>query len=370
MLRNGNHLINNNERNAKAIRDAQGLVYDVLVPESQELGTSGSYPARSLQAMADAGLCGMAIPAEYGGLDLNMATQAHVFTILASGNITAAFILSQHHGSTTLIVPSPNQLMRATWLPGLAAGAHQASQGFNFLNFPAENSPMRAIPVANGYILNGVLPWVSAASTSDVTIAGAYLPDDQQILFAIPIFTLAAQDNPPVIIDPSMELSALSGSQTTKVHFNNLFAHESWIVAGPGEDILKRSLRGTSGFISTCLTVGHAQASLRVIEAALARNSAKVLPMYKWVKREIIELQDAIDTALKEEDFNLAAKLRGQGNALAARAAFFALVASGGSGYLDQQVAQQLYREAAFFSVWSVSGNIIPETISHMLNSL
>src|SRR6185437_9009977 len=116
------------------------------------------YPQAQIRAIAEAGLLGIAIPTSYGGLELPYLAQAQVFAELAVGDLTSAFIASQHHACTTLVTATPHAESRDRWLPGLASGQLHGANGFNFLNFPPERAPMKAVPVAGGFRLSGALP--------------------------------------------------------------------------------------------------------------------------------------------------------------------------------------------------------------------
>ncbi|HKD76479.1 MAG TPA: hypothetical protein VKB76_13335, partial [Ktedonobacterales bacterium] len=118
------------------------------------------------------------------------------------------------------------------------------------------------------------------------------------------------------------------------------------------------------------LAVGHTRSSLAIVDDAARRKSGPAVEMAEWLRHEINRLDEAITAALITEDFERAPALRGRGNALAQRAAHLALIAGGGTGYRSDRTPQRLYREAGFFSVWSVGGAIIPETLSHLIGNV
>ncbi|MBA3826376.1 MAG: acyl-CoA/acyl-ACP dehydrogenase [Ktedonobacterales bacterium] len=353
---------------AQALADATRLAAEVLAPNATAHDASGTFPLASLRAIAAAGLLGMAIARDYGGLDLAYLTQAHVFAALAEGDLTSAFIASQHQACTTLVSSSSDEAQRARWLPGLADGTLHGGNGFNFLNFPPERAPMRAEPVVGGYRWRGALPWVTAAHHADLLVAGAVLPDGLQILAAIPLRERLASNDPTISVEAPMDLVALAASDTTVVHCADHFVAAADVLLGPGPNLLKSTARGATSYVPTAMTLGHARHCLHVIEDAAAHKGGTNTTMATWLRGEIAQFDADLTAALQVSDFDQAPILRGRGNALAARAAHLALIASGGTGYRRDQLAQRLYREAGFFSVWSASGAVIPETLTHLLD--
>lgn len=355
------------QRASEAVAEAARLAHAVLRPQGDAADATGSYPQAAIAAIAAAGLLGSAIPTAYGGLDLPYLAQAQVFQQLAAGDVTSAFIASQHHACTTLATATPRAALRDRWLPGLATGELHGANGFNFLNFPPERAPMKAVPVAGGYRWSGALPWVTAAHHSDLLVAGAVLPDGAQLLAALPLRAALARADGAISVDAPMDLVALAASDTTVVRCNDYFVAEDDILLGPGPDLLKTTFRGGTVYVPTAMTLGHVQHCLDLIETIAARKGGTATEMAAWLRDAADGMERDLVAALEAGDFASAPVLRGRGNALVARAAHLALIAGGGTGFRRDQTPQRLYREAGFFSVWSVSGAIIPETLTHLL---
>ena len=356
------------QRDAAALVAADALLHAHESDQANDMERAGTFPEAALTTIAQAGLLGMAIDQDYGGSELSHLAQAQVFATLTEADVTPAFIASQHHASTTLVQVAQHEALRDRWLPGLAAGTLRGANGFNFLNFPPDRAPMKAIPVAGGFHLTGALPWVTAAHHSDLLVAGAVLPDAQQLLVAIPLRTALALSTPTITVDVPMELLALAASDTTVVRCTDYFVPAEDVVLGPGLNLLKSAGRHSATFVPTAMTLGHTRHCLRLIEAVATHKGGTAQEMTVWLLKEITRLDGDITAALSVNDFDAMPRLRGRGNALVARAAHLALIVGGGTGYRQDQLAQRLYREAGFFSVWSVSGAIIPETLKHLID--
>jgi alkylation response protein AidB-like acyl-CoA dehydrogenase len=342
-------------------------VKTVIAPHANELDINNEFPIEDLKAIKESKLYGMAISRQYGGFGLSHLGQIRVFTALAEGSLATAFILSQHQGAAILIELSPHEALRKQWLPLLASGEAHATNGFNFLNLPADRAPMRAELAEGGYLLSGTLPWVTAAHFTDIIAAGAVLPDGNQIMVALPLKKALQQAGDIIQIDPPLQLASLTSSYTTSIHCQKYFIPDEDVLLGPMPSALKSVFRGATAYVPTALTAGHARASLSILNEVAAQKGGTAQEMADWVRRGIDRLEEDLTESVLMEDFDKAPSLRGYGNMLAARAAHFALIAGGGSGYKMDQTPQRLYREAGFFSVWSAAGMVIPETLSHLL---
>jgi acyl-CoA dehydrogenase len=355
-------------RDADALLAAQHLAREALLPGAAERDQGSVFPTEALAALADAGLLGMAIDQEYGGLALTNLAQAQIFGALTAGDVTTAFVASQHHACTTLAQVAQTPALRDRWLPGLASGALRGANGFNFLNFPPERAPMRAELAPGGFRLRGALPWVTAAHHSDLLVAGAVLPDAQQLLVAIPLRATLMGNTPELTVDPPMDLLGLAASDTTVVRCADYFVPTADVVLGPGFDLLKAAGRHSATFVPTAMTLGHSHHCLSVIAAIAEQKGGTAREIATWLASALQKNDAELVDALTAGAYETMPQLRGAGNALVAKAAYLALIVGGGTGYRRDQVAQRLYREAGFFQVWSVSGAIIPATLTHVLN--
>ena len=104
-----------------AIVDAARRVGEtVLGPNAQEADRAPAPLLSNFHALAEAGLLGMSLPREYGGLDASGPTQREVTEILASYCGVTTFTQAQHHGPSRMICSGPNQHLkgRAAARPG------------------------------------------------------------------------------------------------------------------------------------------------------------------------------------------------------------------------------------------------------------
>lgn len=338
---------------------ARALSRDVLEAASDGVEEL-PYPAPQMQALSASGLFAMAVPRDFGGMELPYRDQARIFAILAEGCLTTAFVFSQHHVFCAMVTAAEDNALRKKLLPGLARAEIHGANGINFLHLPPERAPMRARKVEGGWRYSGTLPWTTAAAHSDLLAAGAVNEDGLQMVCAVPMRNTAG-----VAIDPPMRLAALTASETTSVHFDEVFVPDASVLLGPATEILKTHL-GPTTFVATAVTLGHARRSIRL---ASATKAPAIAARVDALRQDLHVFERDFEEALEAQNRARVPPLRGRGNVLAMRAAYLALIACGGTGFREGGTSNRLYREAAFFSVWSVGGDVIPRTLENYFSA-
>jgi alkylation response protein AidB-like acyl-CoA dehydrogenase len=222
---------------------------------------------------------------------------------------------------------------------------------------------LRAEESAAGFVLDGVMPWVTGADHADHLITGAVLADGRQVLLALPA------DTPGVTVQPPMDLAALAGSRTAEVTCRQVTVARHWLLAGPVENVFKSGSRGgTGGLETSCLALGLAGAAIeRLHQEAQSRP-------------ELADLATRIEagrTGLRDEMHHLAAggagspvaalELRAKANALVLRATQAALTACKGAGFVHPHPAQRWARQALFFLVWSCPRPAAEATLDYLI---
>jgi alkylation response protein AidB-like acyl-CoA dehydrogenase len=342
------------------VESAERLAAEVLAPRAAGTDRGGAYPEEQLAALAQAGLYGIAVPRAHGGLELPPGEQARIFRALARGCVATAFVLSQHHVVTALLAVSDNEAEKARWLPGLARGEIRGADGINFLRMPAERAPMRATPAPGGWVLGGVLPWVTAAHHSDVLVCGAVLPDSRQLIVALPMDERVRRGD-------AVPLMALEASDTGPVHLDDCFVPAEARILGPDPDVLASTPRMATTYVPLFMGLGHVDACLDLIEHDLPRKGSEAIALAEAVRAERSAIESIALDAAERMDGAPATALRGRLNFLVQRAAHLALIVGGGTGYRRDAPHQRLYREGAFWSVWSVGGGITPAMLEVLL---
>src|SRR2546421_12639502 len=122
------------------VATAERCADELLFPAALAADAADAVPVELLDALADAGLFGLAGPASAGGLDADFATVCAVVEALASGCLTTAFVWAQHLGAVIAAAQSDNERARSLPRPRHARKAAHRSRLAHPGRVPAASS--------------------------------------------------------------------------------------------------------------------------------------------------------------------------------------------------------------------------------------
>ena len=310
---------------------------------------AGVWPSELWATLERAGVTRWALPREFGGEECDRPTLLRRYARVAEGSMTAAFILSQHDAGVRRLVAAIDRPVARRWVEAVAEGRAFPTVGISQLTTSKRHGAqaVRAEEIEPGrFRVDGLIPWVTAASRADLLVAGAATLDGRQILFALPT------DRAGVTVKPSFALAALQASCTAEVACEGVEVVEDDLLVGPLPDVMANpSAAGTGGLETSALALGQGLAALRALEAAGRDDLLEPVEALRdsWERLR----DDLLATASGSAGAPTAATVRGQANALVLRLTQAYLTARKGSGFLREEPAQRWARQALFFLVWS-----------------
>ena len=316
----------------------------------------GGWPARLWAILQAAGAPRWAMPADLGGFELDRPALVAANARVARGSLTAAFILSQHDAAVRRLLAARDRPTATYWLDAIATGDAFATVGLSQLTTSRRLGPaaLRARQVEPGfYVLDGAMPWVTAAEHAHLFVAGAVIEDGRQILFALPA------DRPGVTVRPAYDLAALGASRTCEVACDSVELADADLLAGTVENVMTGGTAvGTGGLETSALALGQALAALGAFEEAAAGRPDLAEPAAALRSTWDALWSDLIAHARGLPDAPGPAAIRGAANEHVIRATQAYLTARKGSGFLRADPAQRWARQALFFLVWSCPGPV------------
>lgn len=140
-----------------------------IKPVARELEHSGEYPTRIVAKMAELGLFGITVGADYGGLDLDTVSMSLVFEEISKGWMGIAGILGSHSLSCRMIGLHGTDEQKQRWLPGLATGECRTAIA---LTEPVAGSDLQGITTrawrdGDDYVIRGTKTWITNARFAD-----------------------------------------------------------------------------------------------------------------------------------------------------------------------------------------------------------
>lgn len=320
---------------------ARRIADDLLFPDAQTVDRVGTLPANHLEALAAAGLYGVAAPVADGGLGTDdLPTMAGLVETLAEGCLTTAFVWIQHHG-TVASVATGNDETRGRWLGPLCRGELRAGIGLAGLR---ADPGLRVRSVDGGFELDGSCPWVTGWGS--ITTIGVAARDEHDVVHhllvdAVASATLGARPH---------ELVAVAASGTVTLDFSHHVVEADRLLSTrPFADWRSGDANGST--LNGFLAIGSARRSCRLLgpsalDAAVDEARSELLAA----------TGDAIGPA------------RATASDVALRAAAALAVRTGARAVLLDQHAQRLVREATFLLVFG-SRPGMRDTLLHRLGA-
>jgi alkylation response protein AidB-like acyl-CoA dehydrogenase len=321
----------------------------------------GVWPEALWELVTGAGAVGWSLPGRLGGADLDRPVLIERYALVAQGSLTAAFILSQHDAAVRRFRAASEREASRQWLGAIAAGRAFATVGISQLTTSRRHGTQALLARERApgvFVLEGRMPWVTAAERADVLVTGAVFDDGRQILAAVPT------DREGLSVRPPFPLAALQASCTSEVVCDGVPLTESDLLAGPTADVMGHtSAAGTGGLETSALALGQARAALE----ALITEAPKRSELYEPVEALSAAWDDTwsalLAAARGEPDALPSGQVRAQANALVLRMTQAYLTARKGTGFLRTEPAQRWARQALFFLVWSCPGPVAQAAI-------
>jgi alkylation response protein AidB-like acyl-CoA dehydrogenase len=336
------------------VQAARTVAATTLAPRAEETDRADRVPVENLDALADAGLFGLAGPQPGDGSTPPAVVRA-VHEALAAACGATFFVWAQHHTPVRLLARSENAALRRRWLNALCSGRSLGGVAFAYLRWEGR-AAVRADPVPSGYRISGTAPWVTSWGLADVFAVAAHLPGHQVLWFFLDRWaTEAVRPSAP------LALAVMQSTSTVELSFDHLFVPTEDVVLVEPLDTWRHNDRITTAQPSPA-ALGVASTSCRLLSEQAARAGSATLTeasdaLTAEVDHSRRHAYGLADEPLPASGAQLLARLdrmveaRVWNLATAQRASQALVTAIGGGAIARTHPAQRLVREASFYAV-------------------
>ena len=346
---------------------ARRVAEELLAPAAETTDQAAVVPRSHLEALAAAGLNGLAGPVEAGGRDAPAAAVRQVYEALAGACGVTFFVWVQHHAPVRMLAASGNVALRERWLPGLCGGAVLGGVAFAYLRRPGPPAVV-ARRVSGGWVVDGEAPWVTSWGLAGLYAVAARVIEDGPVLF----LAVAPQEALGSLrASPPLALAAMSASSTVRLSFDGLRVPDDDVVLIVDADRWHERDRVATaqphpaalGLAATATSLLAQRADERG-EAAVGRAAEALAAELADCRRWSYGLAD--DPATDGGHLARLVEARAWGLDLALRSAQALVAATGGSSMGLAHPAQRLVREASFWSIQAQSSALRGATLARL----
>jgi glutaryl-CoA dehydrogenase len=161
----------------RMVRDAvRGWVTERYIPIVMEHFENGTFPMHLVKELAELGVFGPTIPAEYGGAGLNNVAAGLIYQELERGDSGLRSFVSVQGGLVMYPIHAfGSEAQKRKWLPRLASGEAIGCFGLTEPDFGSNPGGMltNAKKVNGGWLINGRKMWITNGTVADVAVVWA-----------------------------------------------------------------------------------------------------------------------------------------------------------------------------------------------------
>ncbi len=344
---------------------ARAAASSILGPTLKEDDEAERFRKGHIEALGEAGLCGIPSPERYGGLGLGYVDYALVLEQIARVSASYAVSVAVTGLPQVILAEFGDDAQRERWMPGLASG--QLLGGFA-LSEPGSGSDaaaMKSTAVRDGgdYVLNGTKFWITHGGYADVYIVmartGAAGPR------GVSAFLLPG-DARGLSFGKKEEKMGLRASPTVELVLEDVRLPASARIGAEGEGFSVAMRALDSGRITIgAVSVGLCQAALDVAAPYATQREAFGQPIIDfqgvgfmladmWTRTELARLAVLRAAALKDQGApfsHLAAMAKCVATDAAMAVTTDAVQVLGGYGYTREYPVERYMRDAKVMQI-------------------
>lgn len=340
-----------------ALREAEAFLTREVRPRAHEIDRDPAALGWALQGLRERRLMALRRPAAWGGPGLDEPAFRRFQVVVARASGALAFLQQQHQSAVKMIAAGGREALQRAALPEMD-GARLMGIGYSQLRRPG--APLvRATPAPEGagYVVDGVVPWVTGVGFYPEFLLGAELPDGRALFGVVPLAE-SEREGGRVRVGAPIALAALEVAQTSEVRLDRWpLRPEEVARVEPAGWMRARDASGVAG--KSWLILGCARGAADVLAEQAPEAGAAVHAQLDEAQRRLLEAEAA--------PLEAQAAARAHLVALAGRAAHAAVAAAGGSANLRSRDAQRVYREVLMFTVLGQTPAVRDATVAALV---
>jgi isovaleryl-CoA dehydrogenase len=359
------------------------VIADVIAPAAAEVDRTGAFPRRQIQALQEAGILGLTVPAGYGGGGGSVPEAAAVVRELGAACSSTAMIVTMHYSATAVLTVAD----RADVLTDIAAGRHLSTLAFSEFGSRSHFwAPVSTAQRANGdVLLDARKSWVTAAGEADsyVWSSKPLAAEGPMTLWYLPA------DAPGLDVPAPFDGLGLRGNASSPVTATGVPVPQAAMLGadGAGLELALTAVLPYFLVLNASASVGLMQAVTREtaqhLQQTRLEHLGQTLAQQQTPRAQLAQLQITTDRTRALVDDTIAAIQQGRADAqllvlevkaaageAAAEAADLALKACGGSAYRKESAIERRFRDSRAARVMAPTTDALLDFIGRALCGL
>ncbi len=363
------------ETRAALIEQVRRFVTETCVPVEAQVGDEDAVPQHVVDEMKALGLFGIAVPEEFGGLDLDMETECLVAMELGKTSPAFRSVAGTNIGigsQALILFGTPAQ--KAKWLPGVASGDLIASFALTEPEAGSDAAGLKTRATRDGdhYILNGTKRYITNANKADLFTVMARTNPDEPGAKGVSAF-IVERNTPGLSVGKPEKKMGQQGAHICDVIFENARVPAENLIAKEGEGFkVAMSVLDKGRLHISAVATGVSKRLIReMVNYALERKQfGKPIFEHQMIQAMIADSQAEtyaaecmiLDAARRrdagEDVTMLASSTKLFATEACGRVADRAVQVFGGAGYVSDYGIERFYRDVRIFRLYEGTSQI------------
>ncbi|MBD2112342.1 acyl-CoA dehydrogenase family protein [Leptolyngbya subtilissima] len=220
------------------LAEIQSAIDQHLAPLVPTIDQEGVYPRQFMHRLGTLGGFGQTVSPDFGSRGQGFRAAVQVIEAVSQTCLCTGFITWCHIACVWYAQNADNVALKEHLLPQIANGEVLAGTGLSnpMKHFAAiEKIALVAERREGGYVIDGLLPWVSNLGPGHYFAVVAKIVGSDDYLMAI-----VSDRLPGLTLKSTAHFIALEGSNTFSCQLRQVFVSDEWILAAPCADYIDR----------------------------------------------------------------------------------------------------------------------------------
>lgn len=352
---------------------------EVIAPLAARIDRERRFPKEAIQALGAAGLLGLLVPKEAGGLGGTLADLSAAAEIIAEACGSTAMCFLMHSCATMVVVSKATPQQQERYLRPIARGEKLGTLAFSETGTGAHfYSPEIQAVLENGhFVLNGKKSFVTNGDEADflVVITNASSPELGMDMIIVD------SDTPGIRFEGTWEGIGLAGNNSIALHMDNVRVPQTQVVGAEGDGmglifqvVAPTFILGVSG-VNAGLARGAYRSALRHAQTrkyADGRSLAEIQAiqfylseMFGCVESASLFVRNAADKAVQGHEDAILHVMQSKifASEQAIRVTNLAMQVCGGQGYTPALPVERYLRDARAGAVMAPTTEVLKEWV-------
>lgn len=357
------------------IEQVRRFVTEKCVPAEAEVAENDEVPQSIVDEMKNLGLFGIAVPEEYGGLQLDMETEALVAMELGQTSPAFRSVAGTNIGiGSQALVLFGTEEQKTKWLPGVASGDLIASFALTEPEAGSDAAGLKTKAIRDGdhYVLNGTKRFITNANKADIFTVMARTDPDTPGAKGVSAFVVE-RNTPGLSVGVPEKKMGQQGAHICDVIFEDARVPAANMIGKEGEGFkVAMSVLDKGRLHISAVATGVSKRLIReMVNYAIERKQfGKPLMDHQLIQAMIADSQAEtyaaecmiLDAARRRdagEDVTLlASSTKLFATEACGRVADRAVQVFGGAGYVSDYGIERFYRDVRIFRLYEGTSQI------------